>query len=61
VCRRVYAWRPGAGYVRRLHRARAGYRQPPRQALLAVTRVKTLRQTATPPALVGPAVRLPVA
>jgi len=34
VCPRVYAWRPGAGYVRRLHRARPGYRQPPRQALL---------------------------
>jgi hypothetical protein len=51
MCRTVYAWRPGPGYVRRLHRARAGYRQPPRQALLAVTRVKTLRQTAT---LAGP-------
>jgi len=39
-CRWVYAWRPGPGYVRWLHRARAGFRQLPRQALLAVRRVR---------------------
>src|SRR6185437_1745605 len=33
ACPRVYAWRPGPGYFRRLHPDRAGFRQPPRQAL----------------------------
>jgi hypothetical protein len=50
VCRRAYAMRPGPGYARWLHRARAGFRQPPRQALLAARRVRRrclcVRQTA---------------
>jgi hypothetical protein len=55
VCRRSYACRPGPGYARRLHRAWAGFRQPPRQALPAVRRVSRrclcIRQTATLPGL----------